>query len=231
MLKSKNPKTVDWINLNFWETETSLFGSFDYVWRLTAGWWLGRWLTERDSLQEIDFNICDLKVARVDTLTTNRAMLLIASIATSISTRAHDRGASTSSVAALERAVSVAARRRKARWSLEWVCDYHVRSAEMRGLIGTVSTGDYCITELVLRQTLAGSARESVCRTSSRLAEIAVLFVFAVRTLSLAIAERRLRHAFSTSLALKSLLRTLRCSVDLFGHRKRAFFVRAVLEY
>lgn len=51
MLKSRNPTTVDWINLCFWETETSLFYSFDYVYSLTAVLWFVRWLMERDNLR------------------------------------------------------------------------------------------------------------------------------------------------------------------------------------
>lgn len=73
----------------------------------------------------------------------------------------------------------------------------------MRRLVTSIAARNYCVAELVFGQAFTRSAWERVGRTSPRLSEVALLFVFAIGTLSLAIAERRLRDAFSTPMALE----------------------------
>lgn len=157
-------------------------------------------------------------------------MRLVASISTPIATWTNDCWAPAPPVAAFQRTIAVAARRREARGSLEGVDDLDLGAAEMRRLVASIAARDDRVAELVLGQAFAGSAWERVGRTSSRLSEIALLFVFTIGTLPLAIAQRRLRDAFSASMALEWLRRTLSGRVGAFLHRERAFLVGSVLE-
>lgn len=163
-------------------------------------------------------------------LTADRTMWLVTSIATPIATWTHDCWASAPSIAALERTVAVATCCSKARGSLEGVDDLNLGSAEMWRLVTSIATRNDCVAEFVLRQAFARSAWEGIGRTPSWLSEVAFLFVFAIGTLSFTIAQRRLRNAFSTPMALEWLLWTLRGRIGVFLQRERTFLIGSILK-
>lgn len=156
-------------------------------------------------------------------------MLFIAAVPATVSSRTDNRWTSTSTVAAFNRTVAVSSCCREALCSLERICYDDLRAAKMRRLVTTVSTWNDCVAKLVLRQTFAWSARESIRRTSSRFTEVALFFIFSIRTLNLSVTESCFWDAFSTSMTLECLLWTVRCYICIFGHWKCAFFIGSIL--
>lgn len=156
-------------------------------------------------------------------------MLFVTSVPATIPAWTDDCWASTSAVAAFNRAVAVSTCCCEALRSLERVCYDDLRTAKMGRLVTSIATWNDCVAELILWEAFARSARECVLRATSRFAEIAFLFVFPVGTLNFSIAESCFWNAFSTSMTLESLLRAICCHICIFGHWKCAFFIGTVL--